>query len=336
MTPASHLLVEYSEYKSARSSASRRQTVKPDGSVRQRAGAFSWLINKTGFSIKTGLVNSEDPTTPVPTAAWRFDKKHHITVGTHLGANMLSDHINLPSRRIALMKPVIAHECAHGAYSDKDISEAARKAGSMGVPFRLLNLMEDCRIEHLYNKERGKTHRFGWEAFDDKINKATDNPMSWLYLWKFREPIWFRHPSSVMRPYTWTGAPYLPDGRHTPAVIMEFYYRIIECPTTLDVVDVAADWVKIFGAAETGTPDILIQRTIEGTIGGEPDPMGGSPSELVRSTDTTPVKTPPPPATKAGTAYMEDTMVYPGDVPVDMHKRGGRLSNLSQFVQNRL
>ena len=334
MKPAANLIVQYSEYKAARSSACRRQTVKPDGSVRQKAGALTWLLHKTACGIKTSL--SDTVKGGPATAAWRFNiskHKHEITVGTYLGVNMLSDTDNTPTRRTALMKPVIAHECAHGAYSDRDIHAAAGLSASKGVPFRLLNLMEDCRIEHLYNAERGKALRFGWEAFDDKVNKVTDNPMSWLYLWKFREPIWFKHRSSVMKPYTWTGTTTLPDGRLTVKVIEEFYFRIIEAPSTLDVVEIAVDWVKIFGAKETGTPDVLIQRTIESTIGGEPDPMGGEPSELVRSTDTTPTEAPK--ATAAAKSYMEDAMVYPGDVPIETHKRCGRLSPLSQFMRDR-
>lgn len=296
----------YSEFKKAHSSSARKQTLKPDGSVRQRAGSLRYLCAKDKVSIRCTM----EKACPVNTASWHWDSaanRHVIMVSPSLPESFFDARTNTFARRIALAKSTIAHEVCHGLYTSKS-SNVHRLCSDLKIPFRLLNLMEDARIEYLYVKERGKEFKFGWRMFDDKMRKASDkinSPMDWLFTMKTREPILFKTMGSVMAPFHWGGNEYttLPaasyihamkrwEGRRmtTRSLFNLFYEGIVEAPTTEDVVYLARYWQDVFGKeAESSLPPILI-KTVPQSIDGVTDPSAtsssdGSATEAVREID---------------------------------------------------
>lgn len=306
-TPTVSTELLFTEFRKAQSSSARKQTLKPDGSVRQRAGSLRYLCARDKVSIRCTLEKS----CPVNTAAWQWDagrSKHIITVSPSLPESFFDARTNTFARRIALTKSVIAHEVCHGLYTTKS-SGVHRSCSDLKIPFRLLNLMEDARIEYLYVKERGKEFKFNWRMFDDKMRKASDkinSPMDWLFTMKTREPILFKSLSSVMAPFHWGGDEYttLPaasyshamkrwEGRRmtTRSLFNLFYEGIVEAATTEDVVFIARYWQDVFGKeAESSLPPILI-KTVPQSIDGVTDPSAdptssdGSATEAVREID---------------------------------------------------
>lgn len=306
-TPAVSTELCFSEFKKAHSSSARKQTLKPDGSVRQRAGSLRYLNTRDKVGIRCTL----DVACSAQTATWHWHaahKKHIITVSPSLPEAFLDPRTNTFARRIALTKSAIAHEVCHGLYTTKS-SDFHKLCSDLKVPFRLLNLMEDARIEYLYVKERGKEFKFNWRMFDDKMRKATDkinSPMDWLFTMKTREPILFKSLSSVMAPFHWVGNEYITlptatyihamkswEGRRatTRSLFNLFYESIVEAKSTEDVVSIARYWQDIFGKeAESSLPPLLV-KTVPKSIDGITDPSdtptsgSGSATESVREID---------------------------------------------------
>ena len=84
------------------------------------------------------------------------------------------------SRRLAAMRALLRHECAHAAHTDPNFAAALvplmRRAN---VPFALFNLMEDARIESLMSFSTGIP--FDWKTHMSPPPASTDNPTAFFY-----------------------------------------------------------------------------------------------------------------------------------------------------------
>ena len=283
----------------------RRETRKPDGTVRQRAGCLNHLAVKTASPV-TYLLTSK---CGAPTASWQWKavgagSRHIIEVNPNCATVFFAEAKNNSKRRVELVKAVIAHESCHGLYTSRS-PDIPRTCHSVKVPFRLLNLFEDCRIEHKYVKERGKEFKFRWRLFDDNMVKAgaeVISPMTWLYTMKTLEPALLKTLPSVMAGFKWTGTdsmalpsvayvhPLKPiEGRLTyiPSLINVFYRAIIDDATTEDLIPLARYWTDIFGKESASDLPPIIVDTVSSDIGGVTEPAvpdDGESSDADRTT----------------------------------------------------
>lgn len=88
----------------------------------------------------------------VETACWRYDskaEKHNIVIG----------YYNY-NEKAETIKNLLFHELSHSLWSDRDIDSLTERIKVMGIPFRLLNLFEDIRIEEECRKKTNK--KFSW------------------------------------------------------------------------------------------------------------------------------------------------------------------------------
>jgi hypothetical protein len=302
-TPSIPTALQVGEYNRAFRYSKRRETRKPDGSVRQRAGSLTYLYMQTRTPVFCNLTTG----CPAPTATWRWDGgrvRHYITIHPDFPKHFFDEAGNTPKRRIELTKSVLAHEACHGLYTSRS-ADIPRTCASQKIPFRLVNLMEDARIEFKYVKDRGKDERFRWRLFEDKMRQPGDeitSPIDWLYTMKTREPVLFKSLTSVMAAYKWGG----PENISLPSVsyphplkamegrtvmfrwlICTFYTHIVAAPTTEDVIPLARYWTDIFGRESASDLPPIIIDTVPGDLGGTPDPMdgsGGESSDADRST----------------------------------------------------
>ena len=315
-TPSLPNLISYLEFKKAFASCRRRETRKPDGTIRQRAGALSYLFMQTRVSSSTTL----DAAAGTKTASWKFVSRggrgyHDIKVNPECANAFFDETRGNPARRIDLTKAVIAHETCHGLYTSRT-EDVGRACHDLKLPFRLLNLMEDCRIEWKYVKDRGKEHRFRWNLFDDKLAKPSGSgitsPMEWLYVMKTREPVLYKSLSSVMTGYGWGCAASLKlpsvtyshqlkihEGKivNFRQLINFFYGEIVNAATTEHLLPLVRYWVDIFGKESSSELPPIIVDTVPDSIGGikdaaEADGGGGdSPDVITREVDHSPVTT---------------------------------------------
>ena len=316
-TPSIPLLITKPESNAAFRYSKRRETHKPDGSVRQRAGSLYYLSIKTSSAV-TYLLTDD---CGAKTATWAWDgahKRHLIKVHPECAAQFFDPARNNSARRVALLKSIIAHEACHGLYTSRS-PDAPRMCADLKVDFRLLNLLEDCRIEHRYVAERGhrmggsKEFKFGWRRFDDHgvsyDGTATSSPMAWLYAFKVREPYLFKTcrraaaglgwggPTSVTLPKVAYPHPWKSnEGRSLtpPEFLTSVYQKVVSSATTEDLIPIARYWQDVFGREKASALPPIIVDTVPDTLGGikDPDSLGDSGADhTIRDVDHSAVTT---------------------------------------------
>jgi hypothetical protein len=234
---------------------------------RQKGGVIKRMERMTKARCLTGI----DPSTP--TANWSWDSAkgvHHINVGTSISlianaSTMLDD-----KKMKAMVYAVIRHETEHGIQTERT-SAASDACIDGGIPFRLLNLFEDCRIEYNSATRPDGDGAFGWRKWQD-IQIAYALPTSLLWATKVNEAgIKKSMPSYVPR---WMGAStiiYKGAEKSTRLVVLDFYRRIISARTTMSLIPICKEWISMFGT------DVADDVITEHSINGKSDPLNETP-----------------------------------------------------------
>ena len=170
------------------------------------------------------------------TACWSFNlkkKKHTIYVG-----NNLFDSV----KRIGKLgieyyiSSYLHHEISHSVHTEKDMVNVSSWLKKNKIPFSLLNIFEDARIECLW---RIKTDRkFNWTDYEDlpKIDKDS-NATQMLFVYIQKEGIWRSRLAKMKR-------------------IREYYDEITECKTTQDLYPLLKKWIEEFPETEKDLDDL--------------------------------------------------------------------------------
>jgi hypothetical protein len=107
------------------------------------------------------------PSDPMSTACWHYEKggrgeppRHIITFGENLAQNKregcdLGDYARAYHR----------HECAHSLWTERNLAELNVECGKHKLPFDLLNLFEDARIEEKWRATYDE--HFEWSHFEE-------------------------------------------------------------------------------------------------------------------------------------------------------------------------
>ena len=104
----------------------------------------------------------------VETACWSFIPPHRIVVGNVTHNFKRSDNY---------IQSLLWHELSHARWTERDMKKVNIKLNNCRVPFKLYNLFEDARIEHLFRKLTGK--KFNW--IQDIPNKEATTPVEIFY-----------------------------------------------------------------------------------------------------------------------------------------------------------
>ncbi|WP_300702620.1 vWA domain-containing protein [uncultured Brachyspira sp.] len=104
----------------------------------------------------------------VETACWSFIPPHRIVVGNVTHNFKRSDNY---------IQSLLWHELSHARWTERDMKKVNIKLNNCRVPFKLYNLFEDARIEHLFREETGK--KFNW--IQDIPNKEATTPVEIFY-----------------------------------------------------------------------------------------------------------------------------------------------------------
>lgn len=114
------------------------------------------LLNQTKCdAFLMGFLPSEkvniEISAAVETACWSFIPPHRIVVGNEKYNSKRSDNF---------VQSLLWHELSHAKWTERDYKKVSKELYTCKVPFKLYNLFEDARIEHLFRKETGK--KFNW------------------------------------------------------------------------------------------------------------------------------------------------------------------------------
>lgn len=104
----------------------------------------------------------------VETACWSFIPPHRIVVGNESYHSNRSDNF---------IQSLLWHELSHAKWTERDFEKINKELWDKKVPFKLYNLFEDARIEHLFREETGI--RFDW--IKDIPNKEATTPVEIFY-----------------------------------------------------------------------------------------------------------------------------------------------------------
>lgn len=104
----------------------------------------------------------------VETACWSFIPPHRIVVGNVTHNSKRSE---------SYIQSLLWHELSHARWTERDMKKVNIKLNTCRVPFKLYNLFEDARIEHLFREETGK--KFNW--IQDIPNREATTPVEIFY-----------------------------------------------------------------------------------------------------------------------------------------------------------
>lgn len=104
----------------------------------------------------------------VETACWSFIPPHRIVVGNVTHNSKRSDNY---------IQSLLWHELSHARWTERNFEKKNRVLMDKRVPFKLYNLFEDARIEHLFREETGK--KFNW--IQDIPNREATTPVEIFY-----------------------------------------------------------------------------------------------------------------------------------------------------------
>jgi hypothetical protein len=338
-------MITPNQFSKAKSSALRRKTLAPTGKIRQRGGPLWWLCAESplrpelGRRVPSNTTVVSSTAKSLPTACWEWDKggpRHLIRIGDRLDEAFYPETSSTDAKNIELVKSVIAHEVCHAAYTSLDRADINRRLADYKLKFRFHNLAEDCRIEWKYLKERGKDHRFGWLKHNELpgMTAPTNNPSTYLWQLKSREPALFKTIASAAAPLKWTGlATFVTGvlaGHRVDKVIQKFYQRFVEAPDEHALIPIEKEWVDLFGhevESVTGVSDFdesggLAAAAAAAASGGGAEGASAPVSSGIGSAAA---------MAETGPKTQED-FLYPGDVPLDIHARIAGLSPLSAFM----
>lgn len=137
--------------------------------LEHRAGLGDATEGGVGNRVTLGIVPEGTPGVPTHTAWWYFDKERkeaRVCVGEGIVHGLKYNH-NYAEH---YAKSFVRHEMGHDRWTSRNLKKCKEAADSAGIPFSVVNLWEDARIEHLARKE-------GWGNFDwsnfEKIPEIT-------------------------------------------------------------------------------------------------------------------------------------------------------------------
>jgi hypothetical protein len=209
---------------------------------RQKGGVITRMVKDTGAGCDWEI----DPS--VPTACWSWNGAgHQIKCGLKLHEICNSSTRTSEAKMKRFAEAVIRHETEHGRQSDRTnaVGDACQTAG---VPFRLWNLFEDCRIEYNSAIRSNGDGAFRWVNFQD-VDDVYSMASSLLWATKTNEAGIKKQPSASVP--KWSGADemlYQGKSKKTRLIVLEFYRRAIACATSLQLIPICQEWISIFGA----------------------------------------------------------------------------------------
>lgn len=206
------------------------------------------------------------------TAYWRFDKSgvHMIRINPTAAETLTAKHSTAETADAKsvreLLTAVYDHERAHSVFTTRDLAGLAKTLRSERIPWRLCNLFEDCRIEHLW-EGRGLSG-FGWSRWQPIDELPLGTPAAVLYALKVCKvrlgsdvsfDTYGRECVSVIRSSSFSGRresefwPVFGDAEEALVrKVAPFYVRICSAATTEDLIPILKDWIEAFPPDEEG------------------------------------------------------------------------------------
>lgn len=173
------------------------------------------------------------------TACWTFKDKHIVFVGDEVFEKAVEDKYYLAS--------YLVHEVGHSLYTERDLKAVNVALKTEKIPFKMLNLAEDARIE--VRMARLLERLFKWAEYE-----RLDTPIAPVQILFYI----IQHDGDVD----------VKDIEHG-ARVMEYYHRFIAQESTWELIPILKEWMEEFPSTEEDC------KNMSDPDGGEGDPDGG-------------------------------------------------------------
>jgi len=182
------------------------------------------------------------------TACWSFRPPHHIFIGDGVLKNMRENSVFEPIEDVDYyIASYLYHEVGHSLFTERDLKSISTCLRSKEMSFRMHNLFEDARIEHLMREETGRS--FDWLKYEDCKKIDMSKPLSQFFFLIQSEFSLFDEDDIESR----FGAYGLDDR------IVDFYMQTIACEDSWAVIDIMEEWLKIFPQPEDDLEEQLAE-----------------------------------------------------------------------------
>ena len=189
------------------------------------------------YSVTTLAVTDEH----CKTGCWKFDpveNRHIIKISPLAYDTIATPNLGAGVRKLVaqLFKAVYEHEAAHSRFTTKNLKGLNDTLKKEKIPWRLMNLFEDIRIERLWRRLLHCSFRWlRWEKYPADVSKVT--PTALLY--------WMKTSMGYSR--------CIPRACRTHfhvhpnwSKVVSYFYRIECAPSTEELVPIALEWLKDF------------------------------------------------------------------------------------------
>ena len=207
-------------------------------------GALTHLASETGHPVIPEIRPDYD------TASWSFDgTSHRVALGENFAAAIqkipTGTRVQQRSAVQEFAQQLLRHEAWHGRITHRDLRAVASECKSKRVPFVLFNLFEDARIEEVarHREKRG----FGWSRWLNTTHVAKE-PLEAFYC-----QVVLERPGlmlDTLAPDPATGKPRFTGEQDRK--VREFYERATRASSTLQIIDLCAEWMAYWRSDEGG------------------------------------------------------------------------------------
>jgi len=166
------------------------------------------------------------------TALWSYRPPHYIIIGTKI----FKDFTGKEDQKADFFSMFVLHEIAHSLYTDYRLFKVIKILEERDLPFELLNLFEDARIEHklLHENKINIIKDFNWSKY---IILDTPYDSLDLFYWCVQKAGDKKRFDAIYRLLN-------SDLKLDASTVWNYYQRTINAKDVFEVIDIVGDWVR--------------------------------------------------------------------------------------------
>ena len=176
------------------------------------------------------------------TGCWHYDavsKNHVIDINSEAFSRIADKGVT--RSQVELYKLIYEHEAAHSLYTVRELAELGETLKKEKIPWRLMNLFEDIRIERMWWMRQREKKLWRWTRWSKHpANLANMSPTLLLFRLKCGDMKNWRTPKGVK---IYSTLPYYGQ-------VLSYFWKIAfftdSADSTTDLIPILKDWLKDF------------------------------------------------------------------------------------------
>jgi len=180
--------------------------------------------------------------TDFETGCWFYrEGKHNIMIGD-----------KIKPQDIEFIEQVFCHEISHMLWTDKKLSHIKKELEAVKIPFTLLNIFEDARIEYRWRTATRK--KFNWVKWEKLVDVDNEKYKSEPFgKWKLQPEVPLGYLMNIIKSEDYIQSikdKYSINTKLINRIYDHYYTKIKATHTTRQLKPLMVEWVKEFGLPE--------------------------------------------------------------------------------------